>query len=54
MNKPIGVPSGWEEIAAFCSFMASTSKWGLCADCINAKTSGAYYDHIENDWRVVE
>lgn len=48
-NAPIGVPSGWEELAAY----SSAGKCGW-AWCFNGHISAVWYTHQHHDWRVEE
>ena len=54
-NEPIGIPSGWEEIAAFELFSSTGLSRLLKYNWLTAKTVGqCYVETYGHDWRVEE
>lgn len=51
MNKPVGVPSGWEEIAAYYAVFGVSNRY---RNIDMRETSATWYVDSDHDWRVLE
>lgn len=53
MNKPIGIPSGWEEIAAWATFRKGDTAKDITEELAANYIPGFFWDQY-HDWRVQE